>query len=39
MSLHWSVIYYQITFKWHSGCGLEMSIVTCTVVSVRLNCW
>ena len=27
MSLHCSVIHYQITFEWHSGCGSEMSII------------
>ena len=26
VSLHWSVIPYQITFEWHSECGLETSI-------------
>ena len=25
MSSHWSVIQYQMTFEWHSGCGLEIS--------------
>ena len=32
MLLHWSVIHYQMTFEWHSGCGrgcgLEISIVS-----------
>ena len=23
MLLHWSVIHYQMTFKWHSGCDSE----------------
>ena len=22
MLLHWSVIHYQISIEWHSGCGL-----------------
>ena len=26
MSLLWSVIHYQMTFEWNSGCGLETSI-------------
>ena len=25
-SLHWSVIHYQMTFEWHTGCGLKISI-------------
>ena len=26
LSFHWSVIYYQMTFEWHTGHGSETSI-------------
>ena len=26
MQLHWSVMHYQMTFEWHSGCGFERFI-------------
>ena len=34
--LHWSILHYQVTFEWHSGCGLDMSI---TLNSIGVNHW
>ena len=35
MPLHWSVIHYQMTFGWHSGCGLGCGLET----SIVSNLW
>ena len=41
LSLHWSVIHYQVAFEWHSGCGSKTSIgiikATCTLSFQQLS--